>query len=491
MVEQTKTRLVAGPFNRVEGDLEVRLDVVGHQVERAWVNAPLFRGIERVLEGRTPMDALVIAPRICGICSVSQSHAAALALGGVMGMVPTHNGQLATNLILATENLADHLTHFHLFFMPDFARPDYEGRPWHPRAYERFAALRGSAVRGILQTRALALHVMGILAGHWPHTLAIQPGGLSRGVEKQECTRLLGILGGVRAALEDSLFGTRLEDVAALSAPQDLRHWRDKQNGSDFGLFLQIAQDLALQHSGRSYDRFLSFGAYPGFESDPRQRHWRSGIFESGAVRALNIQEVREDHTFSHMAQAPQPLPPFEGTTEPHMREDASYTWCKAPRMAGLPCETGALARQLMAGQPLVRALVADHGGNVLSRVVARLVEVARLVPLMEQWVRALRPGEPWCHAQPGTVPDGRAIGMTEAARGALGHWLCVEKGLISRYQIIAPTTWNFSPRDSAGVEGPLEYALRGAPVKEGEQTPLSVQHIVRSFDPCMACTVH
>ena len=126
MVEQTKTRLVAGPFNRVEGDLEVRLDVVGHQVERAWVNAPLFRGIERVLEGRTPMDALVIAPRICGICSVSQSHAAALALGGVMGMVPTYNAQLATNLILATENLADHLTHFHLFFMPDFSLPDYE-----------------------------------------------------------------------------------------------------------------------------------------------------------------------------------------------------------------------------------------------------------------------------------------------------------------------------------------------------------------------------
>lgn len=491
MVEQTKTRLVAGPFNRVEGDLEVRLDVVGQQVDRAWVNAPLFRGIERVLEGRTPMDALVIAPRICGICSVSQSHAAALALGGVMGMAPTHNGQLATNLIVATENLADHLTHFHLFFMPDFARPEYEGRRWYAQAHDRFAALRGRAVRSILQTRALALHVMGILAGHWPHTLAIQPGGLSRGVEKQECIRLLGILGGVRAALEERLFGARLEDVAALSAPQDLRSWRERPDGSDFGLFLHIAQDLSLQQSGRSYDRFLSFGAYPGFASDPGQRHWRSGLFESGVVRALNIDDVREDHALSHMADAGHPLPPFEGTTEPHMRDDTAYTWCKAPRMAGQPCETGALARQLMAGQPLARALVADAGGNVLSRVVARLVEVARLVPLMEQWVRSLQPGAPWCHTQPPTVPDGRAIGMTEAARGALGHWLCVEKGLIARYQIIAPTTWNFSPRDRAGVEGPLEYALRGAPVRAGEQTPLSVQHIVRSFDPCMACTVH
>ena len=29
------------------------------------------------------------------------------------------------------------------------------------------------------------------------------------------------------------------------------------------------------------------------------------------------------------------------------------------------------------------------------------------------------------------------------------------------------------------------------APVLPGETTPVSVQHIVRSFDPCMVCTVH
>ena len=66
-----------------------------------------------------------------------------------------------------------------------------------------------------------------------------------------------------------------------------------------------------------------------------------------------------------------------------------------------------------------------------------------------------------------------------------------MEGGKIARYQIIAPTTWNFSPRDAAGAAGPLEAALVGAAVHPGETTPLSVQHIVRSFDPCMVCTVH
>jgi Ni,Fe-hydrogenase I large subunit len=115
-------RLVLGPFNRVEGDLEVRLTVEDGRVARAEVNAPMYRGFENMLSGRDPHDALVIVPRICGICSVSQSVAAARALADLAGVTPPPNGLLATNLMLACENLADHLTHFYLFFMPDFAQ---------------------------------------------------------------------------------------------------------------------------------------------------------------------------------------------------------------------------------------------------------------------------------------------------------------------------------------------------------------------------------
>ena len=80
---------------------------------------------------------------------------------------------------------------------------------------------------------------------------------------------------------------------------------------------------------------------------------------------------------------------------------------------------------------------------------------------------------------------------MIEAARGGLGHWLRIKKGRILNYQIIAPTTWNFAPRDENGTPGPLEQALVGAPLRPGESEPVAVQHIVRSFDPCMVCTVH
>jgi hydrogenase large subunit len=158
--------------------------------------------------------------------------------------------------------------------------------------------------------------------------------------------------------------------------------------------------------------------------------------------------------------------------------------------MGGEVIETGALARQVVAGHPLARDLVARDGGNVEARVVARLLEVGRLLLAMEAWTEALRPGEPFSVS--GELPtDGEGIGLVEAARGSLGHWLTIRRGRIHNYQIIAPTTWNFSPRDAAGRPGALERALVGAPVGEGEKAPVAVQHIVRSFDPCMVCTVH
>jgi hydrogenase large subunit len=480
------TRLVVGPFNRVEGDLEVRLEMAQGRVEAAFVSSPLFRGFERILEGRDPRDALVIAPRICGICSVSQSHAAALALAGVQGLEPSENGRTATNLIVATENVADHLTHFHVFFMPDFARALYADRPWFAKAEARFKAAQGVSVRAALETRTTLLHVLGLLAGRWPHTLAIQPGGVTRGADARDKVRLLATLGAVRRALEVKLYGAALEDVAELSSLAQLDAWRATGPKGDFRLFLEIAADLDLDRMGRAYDRYLSYGAYPGL-TDPL---YARGTFAAGAPGLVDTDAITEDHTNARMEGRERPRHPFEGSTLPDPTDETGYSWCKAPRLGGLPFETGALARQIVDGQPLLRDILARSGGSVFARVVGRLIETARTLIAMEGWVRELLPGAQWC-AQ-GTLPrSGRAAGLTEAARGALGHWLRVENGRIAGYQIIAPTTWNFSPRDAAGVPGPLETALIGAPVRQGETTPVAVQHIVRSFDPCMVCTVH
>jgi uptake hydrogenase large subunit len=254
-----------------------------------------------------------------------------------------------------------------------------------------------------------------------------------------------------------------------------------------FHSFLEVSRDLELHRLGRATDRFLSHGAY-----EIQGTHlFARGVWTPGSAdaRAFDQRLVTEDGTHAWMKQG-DPRHPFDGLTAPDADKHDAYTWCKAPRLQGEVGECGALARQRIAAHPLIVDLVDRHGGNVFSRVVARLLELARVVPAMEQWVRDIAPGEGFC-AQGELPEEAHGVGLVEAARGALGHWLVIRHGRIANYQIIAPTTWNFSPRDASGVPGALEQALVGAPVGDGESVPLAVQHIVRSFDPCMVCTVH
>ena len=438
------SRLVVGPFNRVEGDLELRLEVSGDHVQFAQVVSPLYRGFEGMLQGKDPRDALVISPRICGICSVSQSISAAEALAAAQGIKPLPNGQLVTNLVHACENVSDHLTHFYMFFMPDFTRDIYAAKPWHAAVATRFAAMamKGSAAQDMLPARAEFMHIVGLLAGKWPHTMSLQPGGVTRVVAPHEVQHLRALLGRFRRYLERFVFGGPLEGFAEISTLAGLNTWAESKTG-DLSTFLQISRDLGLETMGHAGDRFLSFGACAN---------------ENGHLFARGLS----------LGDAPQKL------NSDLISEDISNVWMQG---------TGP------ARHPLALEMVAN-GGNVQARIVARFLEIALLVPQIERWLAEIRPADAFItHAD---MPDrAEGAGLVEATRGALGHWLRVENGKIANYQIIAPTTWNFSPRDASGQPGPLEQALVGAPVQKGETDPVSVQHIVRSFDPCMVCTVH
>jgi hydrogenase large subunit len=81
-------------------------------------------------------------------------------------------------------------------------------------------------------------------------------------------------------------------------------------------------------------------------------------------------------------------------------------------------------------------------------------------------------------------------MGITDAPRGALGHWIQIEDGKIANYQLVVPTTWNASPKDDQGQPGPLEQALIGTKVADPEN-PHELVRIVRSYDPCLACSIH
>ncbi|MDR3496181.1 MAG: nickel-dependent hydrogenase large subunit [Ancalomicrobiaceae bacterium] len=480
------TRHIVGPFNRVEGDLELGLDIEAGVVTAARVTAPTYRGFEQILVGRPALDALAIAPRICGICSVSQSIAAATALRAIAGIVPPPNGVLAANIAHAAENIADHLTHFAVFFMPDFTRRAYAGRAWYEAAVAAFAAHTGRASADILPARARLLHILGAVAGKWPHSLAFQPGGTTRALDLGARMRLSGIVEEFARCFEASVLGVAVDVLLELATPEALAAYAEETAGL-LPLFLRMAADTGCDALGPGPGPLMSFGAYPSGDGPL----FPAGVYEEGVgASPLDASTITEDP--SHAWMAGKPTHPAAGDTRPDADKTSGYSFAKAPRLAGRPVEVGAIARQAIAGQPLIRTLLARDGGSrVTSRIVGRMLEVARLIGAMRGWIGALDANGPYCADGPARFPDGAGSGLIEAARGSLGHWVEVKSGRIARYQIVAPTTWNFSPRDEGGVPGPLEQALAGLDVGEAGAEAVAVQHIVRSFDPCMVCTAH
>ena len=100
----------------------------------------------------------------------------------------------------------------------------------------------------------------------------------------------------------------------------------------------------------------------------------------------------------------------------------------------------------------------------------------------MEKWIDQLQLGKP-VNTQYKIPKQAEGYGLSEAPRGSVGHWISIKDGKIANYQIVAPTTWNASPRDNKETRGPIEEALIGAPVPD-MKNPVNVARVVRSFDP-------
>ena len=241
---------------------------------------------------------------------------------------------------------------------------------------------------------------------------------------------------------------------------------------------------------GHSYGHFLSYGIVDDPE-DPSRSLIRSGTYSADGWAELDLNLIAEDLSHSWFKQTPVVQPPSEGKTEPDPSVEEGYSWSKAPRYGGQPMQTGPIAQALVDGDSLFMDLFAQQGDSVFVRELARLLRpVKHLMHLKQQVGEVLTHFDELSYIPPRQNFSGEGVGITEAARGALGHWVRIENGQIEHYQIITPTAWNASPKDQAGQPGAWEKALIGQPLKDPDH-PMEMGHIIRSFDPCLVCTVH
>lgn len=204
----------------------------------------------------------------------------------------------------------------------------------------------------------------------------------------------------------------------------------------------------------------------------------------------------------------------FTGPTPPYEQLNVAekYSWLKTPRWKDHPMEVGPLARLLVAyaaGNDDVKQVVNDTlqmlGApltalfSTLGRTAARGLETKLIAHWMKDFNNELITnikngdsrmfnGNRW---KPETWPaECKGVGLSEAPRGALAHWIVIKDQKIDNYQLVVPSTWNASPRDPNGNRSPYEASLLDTPVANSEQ-PLEILRTIHSFDPCLACAVH
>jgi len=284
---------------------------------------------------------------------------------------------------------------------------------------------------------------------------------------------------------------------------------------------------------GEGLGNFLSFGDLPskGFWDTDSYLIPRGVILnrDLSTIHPIDLDadnEIQEfvSHSWYKYSQGDgQGLHPFKGETElnytgpkppyEHLDIEQKYSWLKSPRWQGKAMEVGPLARVLMMvakGDKKAKELVdytlktldvpIDALFSTLGRTAARALESKIIADEMQGWFDALMANikagdvrtfndQYW---DPSSWPSHmQGVGLMEAPRGGLSHWIVVDDGRISNYQAVVPSTWNAGPRDTLGQPGAYEAALQDNHVMEDPKQPLEILRTIHSFDPCLACAVH
>jgi hydrogenase large subunit len=506
------------PVGRVEGDLDVRVDIENGVVVNAWTSAELFRGFELILRDKDPQAGLVVTPRACGICGASHLTCAAWALDTAWQTEVPRNAILARNLGQIVESLQSLPRHHYGLFMIDMTNKKYRHSQYYAEAVRRWAPFTGRNYEIGITISGKPVEIYALLGGQWPHSSYMVPGGVMCAPTLADVTRSRSILEYFKTNwLEPVWLGCSLERYEGIKSYDDFLVWLDEKPEhahSDLGLMWRMLTDVGLDQYGRGLGRYISWGYLP--HEDKYQRPtidtrnaaliMKSGVYD-GATDTHKLMDqsyARENTDHSWYDEDGELMHPYDRTTKPIQKNthdyQRKYSWCTAVQHSDNGrLEAGPLARQMVAGgrhgdswqhhDPLVLDMFKRLGGaSVLLRHFARMHEGVKLYRQAERCLNEFRLNEPF-YIKP-VEKDGRGWGATEAIRGALCHWIEVEGGKIKNYQIIAPTTWNVGPRDQKGHRGPIEEALMGTPIADATD-PVEVGHVCRSYDSCLVCTVH
>lgn len=536
-------KVVIDPITRIEGHLraEVELDE-NNIVKEAYVSGQLFRGIEIILKNRDPRDAGLMAGRICGVCTNSHFRGAISAVEDAYDITIPKNADIIRDLMAMALFIQDHVVHFYHLHMMDFvdvvsaleADPKLTSKEAHKYHKKPFRNSHShyedvlSKLKKFVDAGKLGPFSNGywghkdykltpeqnlILISHYLEALKFQT-NISKAVAifggKTPHPQSL-VVGGV-TSVADMLNPQRLNDY--IFVMKEAREFVERAYLSDMKLLTIAYKEEIKQGVGRANGNFLSVG---GYEFDGEQRLFCNGVIyghDFSKIYEFDETKITEEVDRAWYNDDEEQTVNYTDLNEDGslktQKNDDKYSWVKAPRYDGKTMETGPLARVLISylkENKLIKSFVDEFLNDTslelidlstsVGRNAARAIETQYICEYIFKLVNRLIQNIKYYDTNTWSkfdfnekpkVAKGRVF--LEVPRGMLSHFVNIENQKIKNYSVIAPTTWNATPKNFDGVRGAYEEALVGLKVEDPSK-PLEVLKVLHSFDPCLACAVH
>ncbi len=537
-------KIVIDPITRIEGHLRIEVEVDDDNVvQDAWASGQLFRGIETILEGRDPRDAGLMAGRICGVCTNSHFRGAITCVEDAYSLEIPKNAEIIRNLMSMALFIQDHVVHFYHLHSLDYvdvtsalnADPKmtskeahkYHENPFrnsHSHYEETLKKLENFVKSGKLgpfangywghNTYKLSPEQNLLLISHYLEALKFQT-KVSKAVAifgaKTPHPQTL-VVGGV-TSVADMLNPQRVNDYIFIM--KEAQEFIQRAYLPDAKLLARAYRDEIKAGVGRANGNYMSSGGY-SFEEEKK-------LFNDGVIYNHdfeNVQDFNPDKITEEVDRAW-----YDGSTPEQevkytdlnsdgslktAKNDDKYSWIKAPRYDKQPMETGPLARLLISyikKNPLITSFVDEFLKETdlelidlctsVGRNAARAIESSYVCEYIFKLVSELLQNIKYYDTDTWTKYSFEALetqtqgrAFLEVPRGMLSHFINIKDAKIQNYSVIAPTTWNATPKNFDGLRGAYEEGLIGLKIEDREK-PLEVLRVIHSFDPCLACAVH
>ncbi len=424
----SKKITVAKLIEKIEGEATLKFHFDQDRIEFVDILFGSQRGIEQILEGRPAEDALVINPRVCGICGHAHLIATVKALEScIEGLEISPKASIIRELTLNLELIQNHFKWFYLTLLPQLH-------------LEQKLLLASEVSRLISQAIA---H----LAGQYPHNSYAIVGGITSEPTSIEILSVRNLLKEVIAFFEKHMVVADTTRLLGCEKTQTLL-----SHQGDLPQLLNLLLEKGWQSEGRSFDRFIVFG--------------ESLYFQRGKSIKTRIQP--------HISERFVEVSPNSDSLAQNVTYKQKYY------------EVGPLSRAMLLKTPLIKDAHRRYGDSLFSRILARSCETIQLLHHSLGLLSQIDLSQPSWIEPPQSIKrvSAEGVGAVEAARGSLIHRVKLQEGRIQKWQIITPTQWNLS-QGTREMPGVSQQAMIGT-----DDRALA-EFIFKSFDVCSVCTTH